>query len=38
MKTPLAKPTKAAKPAQQYESVHGGIVDLLQSARVAAGA
>lgn len=28
--------TKITKPAQQYESVHGGIVDLLQSARVAA--
>lgn len=26
----------ATKPAQPYESVHGGIVDLLQSARVAA--
>jgi predicted nuclease of restriction endonuclease-like (RecB) superfamily len=35
-KTPLAKTSKVAKPAQQYESVHGGIVDLLQSARVAA--
>jgi predicted nuclease of restriction endonuclease-like (RecB) superfamily len=28
--------TKTARPAQPYESVHGGIVDLLQSARVAA--
>jgi predicted nuclease of restriction endonuclease-like (RecB) superfamily len=35
-KTPLAKTTKAAKPTQPYEAVHGGIVDLLQSARVAA--
>jgi hypothetical protein len=35
-KTPLAKTTKAAKPTQPYEVVHGGIVDLLQSARVAA--
>jgi predicted nuclease of restriction endonuclease-like (RecB) superfamily len=32
-KTPLAKTTK---PIQPYESVHGGIVDLLHSARVAA--
>jgi DUF1016 N-terminal domain len=34
-KTPLAKTTKA-KSTQPYEAVHGGIVDLLQSARVAA--
>ena len=35
-KTSITKTTKAAKPTQPYESVHGGIVDLLQSARVAA--
>ena len=36
MKTPLTKTNKSTKPTQPYESVHGGIVDLLQSARVAA--
>ena len=35
-KTALAKNAKASKSAQPYESVHGGIVDLLQSTRVAA--
>ncbi len=35
-KTPIAKTTKVAKSVQPYEAVHGGIVDLLQSARVAA--
>ncbi len=35
-KSPLAKTSKATKATQSYDTVHGGIVELLQSARVAA--